>query len=739
VWEDTTGEGKEDFRDMGYPIEPDGDIDTSASLQHGGRKTNGTAITEPMKVLYDGPRRFIAVVSTTIYDHINTPEHEDDIPVAKITITIIFNKVKKYVILLKDVKSLLPAKLTDQRLIVQFSNRGEVDLYTEKENAQMYAHFFTKGKAGSDTVAEGFPTVYNEDWELVETTDVGDTGHIGPEPPATNATYDVAQVVNYIEGKVFFAAFWPSLSDWEMFGWDMWYRSLTEEDPHTTDHPDEPRVTPFYIGEWDFILDPVETATHWRGVTVYGVVDLHNAQDDKVDKEIKDYQLKEVFEPWDLARTLNPCKKKYKRWVEFFTGDGSTTEFPLKHEGVVAPRKWWAYCVFAERVLVDGVLKARPDDYDVIDKDGDGLLDTINFTSPPPDGATIKVLYSTYTTKQKVESFTDVNVTGDAELTLKHKPIVGVDFVMGRVGDSPWFKITGYTVDTSKGVVKITEYPPSEYETTEWDEVKIVYKIPDARYEWIVVGRDLKKNPETGEVIDLGARTPDVLAAGYVAAAMKNKNFELWYMGLDRNETAYDKVPYVMSKLVADGDKWENYIDELARPAFRDDWCTTIPISSANIITVGGPGANLATEYFNEFTDAFFIWPARTPAADLKGKIFVPTCWSKYAYKDTIEDGELRVGYAIIATYKDLNGTVGLVIWGLTGTDTYWAAKWFHDHILGIECPDIQNIKPGITAIVLEITYDGCKPVSIDIIEWVGTISETTWPASDQEPPHPDP
>ena len=741
---------------MGYPISPDGDIDLSAALQHGGRKTNGTAITEPIKVLYDGPRRFIAVVSTTIYDHVDTPQHEDDVPVARIIITIIFNKVKKYVILLKDVKSLLPAKITDQRLWVQFSNRGEIDLYTTKENAQQYAHFFVTANG------EGFQTVYNIHWTTMQTKDLTAEGYYPSDEattrhsgePGTTGYFDVAQVINKIEGKVFFAAFWPALSDWEMFGWDMWYRSLLRDDPHTTDTADEPRVTPFYIGEWDFVLDPVTTGTHWRGVTVYGVVDLHDAMDKEagdadyeLDSEIEDFLLQEVFNPWDLSKALNPCKKMYKRWVEFFVGDGNTDEFTLAHEGVVAPDPWYKYCAFAEKVIVDGVLEDRPADYDVIDKDGDGLLDTIKFEEAPPDGAVIKVLYSTYATKEKVEVFK--NVYARDTVTLKHKPIVKVDFVMGLKAGT-WKQIQ-YSVDETKGEVTIEEAPPAPYQEEPWDEVKVVYEIPDARYEWIVVGRDIKKNPETGEIIDRGARTPDVLAAAYVAAAMKNKNFELWYTGLDRNETYYDKVPYVMSKLVADGDKWENYIDAFGRPAFRDEWCKVtvpceaVPISTANIITVGGPAANLATEYFNEFTDAFYAWPARTPAANLKGKIFAPTCWSRNAYADLIEAKELKVGYAVIATYKDLNGTVGLVIWGLTGTDTYWAAAWFHDALLGSSDatgstqPDIQQIKPGITAIVLKITYDGCRPVSFEIVEFLGTISETTWPGDTQQPPHPDP
>jgi hypothetical protein len=54
---------------------------------HGGRKTNGGAVTDPIKILYDGPRRFVALLKTTIYE---TSSHIAQI--VSITFTIVFNK-----------------------------------------------------------------------------------------------------------------------------------------------------------------------------------------------------------------------------------------------------------------------------------------------------------------------------------------------------------------------------------------------------------------------------------------------------------------------------------------------------------------------------------------------------------------------------------------------------------------------------------------------------------------------
>ena len=748
VWEDTNNDLKEDFRDKGYPIGPNGAIDLTATPDYGGRKTNGTAITEPMKVLYNGPRKFVAVVSTTIYDHMDTPEHVDDVPLVKVVITIIFDKVKKCVILLKDVKSLLPWK-TGDKLRIQFSNRGEVDLGIGESYAT-YAHFFVT-KEG-----EGQPTDYNKHWEYVQTTDLGgeqpwatwgvDPTLDGttPQPPTTGATYDVAQVINPDLELVFFAAFWPALSDWEMYGFPLWYTSLDADDPHSCDASDfpglesEPIPVPFYIGEWDFVLDNDKGVyRHWRGVTVYGIVDWHDADDEDLggtnvlDIEAKLWQLKQIFKPWDMARAVNPCKKETKRIVEFFTGNGSKS-FELSYKPMVIAT-WEEYCTFAERVLVDGVLQIPKRavyasyDYELVDGDGDGYYE-INFTTPPPAGAVIKVLYSIAPVQEKVDSFEDL-VVGET-YNLRHAPIIDVKFVEGLAADGKWHKITDYTVNETKGTIVINENPPQYYEPGAWEEVKVVYNIYDGRYEWIVVGRD--KRPD-----DPGARTPDVLAATYVAAALKNKNFETWYTGLDRKEV-YGKMPFVMAKLTPDGDKWENYMDSIERPALKDDFCKYVPISSSNIVTVGGPLANLLTEYFNEFTDALFVRVERTEVPGLGNKILTVTCWSKNVYYANITAGELQVGYAVIAVHKDLNSTTGLIIWGTTGADTYWAAAWFHDHLLNLLPPDLQCIKPGVTAIVLKITYNNCIP-TIDIVEVLGTISETKWPAETQEPWHPDP
>ena len=403
--------GFEDARDPGYLIYGTGSYGTTAS--NGGRKTNGTVVTDPIRVLYDGPREFIAECRNTLYDHpvFSSNSTESDIGLVQIVITIVFDKVKKEVNLLKDVKSILVEK-EGQKMKVQFSNRGEVDLGTDTAGYGSYAHFFTEGNwttyAGQETPDgenEGQPTVYDANWELIQTEDPNDPEYAnysaaGPFPQTSSATFDVAQALNERAGYYWYAAFWPSLSDWTIDGWEEWWHSLTALDHHHIHYHvagEEPFI-PFYIGEWDFVLYHTldsQNRTQFRGVTQYGVNYLHDADDhdldegtDTIDREAM-YFLDQTFNPWDLEDAVH---KATERWVEWKTTTATTYTTTRKPGLLVPDSEWDQYGVFSEKVIntVTGVLLNRYEgDYDV-SLTADGKL---SFTGLPT--AKCKILYST--------------------------------------------------------------------------------------------------------------------------------------------------------------------------------------------------------------------------------------------------------------------------------------------------------------------------------------------------------
>lgn len=169
------------------------------------------------------------------------------------------------------------------------------------------------------------------------------------------------------------------------------------------------------------------------------------------------------------------------------------------------------------------------------------------------------------------------------------------------------------------------------------------------------------------------------------------------------------------------------------RLALRDDWCEIFPIITSNIISMGGPLNNYLAQYFNDFTDAFYGLDRAaydetfTKYADWKKKGVALPSWDRSAFehgKEYLDDGTVidkDVGYGIIATYKDIDGTIGLLFWGLKGRDGYYIARWFHAG--GIH--DLQDINDHVTSIILKIDYStDYEHPEVTIVKKLDTISE---------------
>jgi hypothetical protein len=278
-----------------------------------------------------------------------------------------------------------------------------------------------------------------------------------------------------------------------------------------------------------------------------------------------------------------------------------------------------------------------------------------------------------------------------------------------------------YTMNFINSTLKFYKWVSGSYTT--WDlygcNVKVLYSTIEenekGRYEWAIMGRD--------------AFTSDSLGGALVTAAFKNKDIEIGLSGLDMMyyEWSMASIPYVMNCFGtapgARGDYKDDGSTPGQRPALRDDWCTTWPITSSNMIAIGGPLANMFTSYLNEFTDAFYGtyvvgWgETYTTYATWQNKIVALTCWNgtKKGYAATYD-----TGYAVISTYKDLNGTVGLTIWGHGPRDTYYASKFFHEEIIY----ELQSFPHCVTSIILKIDYTYPQHPTFTVVECLGTISE---------------
>ena len=300
-------------------------------------------------------------------------------------------------------------------------------------------------------------------------------------------------------------------------------------------------------------------------------------------------------------------------------------------------------------------------------------------------------------------------IARDGYNSTAHADYYAINFENGTITFWHWTLESGYHL----WVLPIGTHVKVLYSTIEENE--------KGRYEWIVVGTDAASIANVG--------------AAYVAEAFDSiKDIAVLKTGMDIRETTWGpNAPYVMS---GPGTRLRsNYYDSLGRSHLRDDWCTTYPIASSNMIFIGGPRATLGTEYFNEFTNAFFAeseWVVNNTGQS--NTIMGLSCWNRNTYSNNA-----TTGYAQISVYKDLNGTIGFLVWGMNGDDGLYAAEWFWNYPAGITCPDdttivysgieyLQHENPGVTDIILEITYPTADPThqTVSIIERLGTISEKT-------------
>jgi hypothetical protein len=167
-------EYQEDFRRPGYEISAAGVV-TGTTLLNGGRKTNGTCITDPLKIIYNGPRKFIATLTTHVWD-VNENNGQPLLALVDVMFTIEFDKVSKQEVVFKEVKAIphpkfeiSPLAVRDAQnasvsvpagMLCQFSDREEWDLgtktYGQTDPYSSYVHFYV----GDESVFTDYNNMY---------------------------------------------------------------------------------------------------------------------------------------------------------------------------------------------------------------------------------------------------------------------------------------------------------------------------------------------------------------------------------------------------------------------------------------------------------------------------------------------------------------------------------------------------------------------------------------------------
>jgi len=649
--------------------------------EHGGRRTSGWAETDDIRLIYDGPRKAIYLLKTTIYD--KDPDGTGKCLV-EITIQLVFNKVKKYVMEIKDIKRCDDNKF-DGPFQIEFSQRGEWDIGTESNN-EAWAEFY-----------DGFETKY---WKHP---------FYYPCEERDPVEFDVCQMIDQDETLVGFAAFWPNLiSKWvtnvdsidHLGGDDIPGKLETMETEEK--YIDVPTALPPNVLWPNYLwLEPTPPATP----PIYTlVIDL---QDDLVEyprgacewsdepwvfkKNAQGEYIKLVPElhfTWDGVYLRidsdywNPGDQFCIVYKRFMKGHDQRDTFPAECNELTADE--FSYGMLAEP-KVPYVFAEWDFDLDYEHPENStqqfrcvsvyGLTDYNNALDPDMEGnEALEYRIDKEVTYQLNEIFNPWDLKDAAHketFRWAQKGTYDGDPVELKAHLKDKYGNDRDCLDEDHGLV---QYPKWGYYCHD-DEKVILYDstgaldplllergIPeqDKEKDYLIdpqtftltffkefPGYDLYKvlystelvvDPPEGEDWSVGrwewivvgepSLASDSIGTGMVAAAWLDwKNVETWLSGLDIEADVYGPaIPYVLRPM--DGD----YKDELGRLHFKDDWSTPddwageeiypYAISSSNVIVVGGPLVNLAAEYYNDFTDAFVF-------SEYGDGFYAPGCWSR--------------------------------------------------------------------------------------------------------------
>ncbi len=761
---------------------------------YGGRRTNGYAESDPIRLIYDGPRESIYLLKTTIYDK---DKNLLGVPLVELTIQLVFNKDKKYVVEIKDVKRIDDSKM-DGPFQIEFSQRAEWDMglsTAPRSYAEFYDNLTTKYIKHPFYYPEGGVPAYYDLCQIISapsnpqanklvgfaafwppliskwvtetynvrrlSTDVDVPSllstmetyeHEAQLPTSANDLVDPWIYYDDITGEIIIllpkkaVAYPRGEGEWTMAPWvfreepngefaklyeqtgstpGQWiwnetygpngavkikpfqwkwgdnfkvvYKRLMkgntpqmsealtgmeplfeQGDTVLTYGMNEEPDTPYVFGEWDFDLDldHPENSTHqFRCVSVYGVTDLHDAVDPDMPEGVEDGYFRIDSEvQYQLDEVFNPIDLK-----------------------------------------------------DVANKD------TFRWAQKGTVGSTIVLeshLYDKY---------------GNLRPCLEEEHVVWAPDKWGKYCEDSE-KVILYGAGGNRLLTRPEEYTLIGatinilIDTSSYNYYKVLYTTKldsdkdwhSGRWEWTVIGDFAKPS--------------DSLGAAMLSSSWGDwKNVEVWLSALDIKSTELaPSIPWVMRNFDTQTNTRDPYYmdppDDL-RASFRDDWCTpddwmgeTIhpyAISSSNILVVGGPLANLAADYFNDFTDAKVF-------TEYGAGFYATGCWARtvldhYIGKNLIDvpDNELwyssdntadNVGYAMISTYKDLNETTGFIVYGYTAEDTYYACYALRGGLLD----RLQYIQDGTTSIILEINYSDLHPVGFHVAEAVGLFTECT-------------
>ncbi|MGQ9641997.1 MAG: hypothetical protein ACUVUF_07745, partial [Candidatus Bathycorpusculaceae bacterium] len=159
-----------------------------------------------------------------------------------------------------------------------------------------------------------------------------------------------------------------------------------------------------------------------------------------------------------------------------------------------------------------------------------------------------------------------------------------------------------------------------------------------------------------------------------------------------------------------------------------------VTYSPNGILSLGGMKANGLTRYFNDFcfaisregTSSYALVNGSSVTGSAPTSDFDKATYDYFplsTWNTNLAAFGYKEGYAVIALARDVNGTRGLVVYGWDGRDTFWAAAWASQYIIG---NTTRWLPDGAVALILQISYTSAnrEPTGFTIVKALGTITE---------------
>ena len=741
---------------------------------NGGRRTNGYAASDDIRVIYDGPRKAIYLLKTMIYDK---DPSEMGTALVELTIQVVFDKVSKNVMEIKDIKRIDDNKMNGP-FQIEFSQRAEWDIGLS-EASESYAEFY-----------DGIPTKYDKHPFYT----------LGEEhTPLNKVNVSLCQIIGE-EDLVGYAAFWPPLiSKWvtnadevRRYGTDVDVPNLLST-METYEHYVELPEDTFDFWQPGTELDgssirielPKEPVSYPRGMGEWSEAPWVFRKDATGEYARLFQEVSPAPGQWIWDKGTNTVVIKPFQWSwddEFVIVFKRVMQGHTPHQSGVTALECMPWTGFEDQSYHESLgMYEEPDtpyvfaewDFD-LDMDHPensthqfrcvsvyGVTDNHNAVDPDQPGNIGTFRIDEEIVYQLDEIFNPWDLENAVHLRSfrwAQKGTLGSTIVLsshdtGAAPHTVWVAPKwGYYCEDSEKVLVYTGSGAVLLErevdyTISGDTItlltsdyngclyKVLYSTRQdsydwhwGQYEWTVLGEN--------------SLASDSLGAAMLASGWSDwKNIEVWLSALDIEAAMAPSIPVTMRKFAVN-----YYYDEAGgdlREAFRDDWCTpddwageTIhpkAISSADLLIVGGPLANDAAMYFNDFTDSLIFtgygdgfyapgcW-ARTTQPHYQGMDFVDVTANELWYDSITTDD--TIGHAIVSTYKDLNETVGFVVYGYTAEDTYYMCHALRGGMLAW----MQGLQAGVTTLIVEIDYEDpdLHPVKFHVKESLGRFTECT-------------